>query len=591
MNLPRLRSLTGWSWLAAIFLTLLPARAQLKIDGVSFRTDGLLELRFAADAASYYRLLSGATVNSVTTPVALGLTPPLIAPPSDAPARFFIVQQISRDQGLDTDGDQIPDIYELLHPPLNGLNALDANTDPDGNGRTFLQEYLDSLNVGQAATISATFPVPGEAGVSVNRETVFHFSLPLADDTVIDNNSFFAGFGGRKFLTRVEVSSDRRKATLFYLEPIPGSTRVNVVFDATGIKDINGNEIDADGDGQPGGVRLLQFDTYSTTPVPNTDISGFVYASDPVPNGAGGLSNMPIPGVTITVDGAEQDIRAVTGADGKFTLHNCPSGRFFVHIDGRTAPLSHWPEGEYYPVVGKAWEAAGGRTDNTIPGGVVYLPLIPTQTLQAVSLTQPTEIHFAPSVLNQHPELAAVQITVPPNSLYDNDGRRGGRVGISLVSPTRLPEPLPDGLDHVLDISVQTDGPQNFDKPVPACFPNVPNAQGVILAPGEKAMMMSFNHDTGRWEPVGTMTVSSDGKLVCTDVGVGIRQPGWHGLQSPTPVPPPPPPPPPRPLRLRRLHHHRRRPRLLRHRATIPMVAAAGEIVIPRSAGAGIAAT
>ena len=26
------------------------------------------------------------------------------------------------------------------------------------------------------------------------------------------------------------------------------------------------------------------------------------------------------------------------------------------------------------------------------------------------------------------------------------------------------------------------------------------------------------------------MTVSADGKFVCTDVGVGIRQPGWHGV-------------------------------------------------------------
>lgn len=524
-----------------------PALAQLSIDQVAVRPDGLLEVRFAADGNSYYRLIGGSSVNSINSAVSLSLTPPLLSPPSDAPAQFFLVQALSRAQSLDTDGDQIPDVYELSHPPLNGLNASDASTDFDGNGRTALQEYRDSLEPARPAVISATFPVQGEAGVSVNRETVFYFSSPLAADVSITRDNFFAGFGGRKFLSRIEVSSDRRKASLFYLEPIPGSTRVNVVFDATGVKDANGNEVDADGDGAPGGMHLLQFDTFSTAAIEKTDISGAVYASKPAPDGNGGLKNLPLPGVTVTVDGAEESLRAVTDADGKFTLRNAPAGRFFVHIDGRTSPLSAWPTGAYYPVVGKAWETSGGRTDNVIPGGVVYLPLIPAETLQPVSLSQPTEIHFAPSVLAENPALADVKIVVPPNSLYDNDGKRGGRVGISMVEPTRLPEPLPDGLDHVLDISVQTDGPQNFDRPVPACFPNVPNAKGVTLEPGEQAVLMSFNHDTGRWEAVGTMTVSADGKLVCTDPGVGIRQAGWHGFQSPLPLPPPPPPPPPLP--------------------------------------------
>jgi len=90
---------------------------------------------------------------------------------------------------------------------------------------------------------------------------------------------------------------------------------------------------------------------------------------------------------------------------------------------------------------------------------------------------------------------------------------------------------------------VQSDGGQNFDRPVPACFPNVPNRDGFTLLPGALAVLMSFNHDTGKWETSGGMTVSADGKLVCTDPGVGIRQPGWHGFQGPPPIVPPPPPP------------------------------------------------
>src|SRR5262249_49344588 len=44
----------------------------------------------------------------------------------------------------------------------------------------------------------------------------------------------------------------------------------------------------------------------------------------------------------------------------------------------------------------------------------------------------------------------------------------------------------------------------------------------------------------GIWEAVGSMTVSADGKLICSDPGSGIVQPGWHGV-APPPVGPQPP--------------------------------------------------
>ncbi len=538
---PRRLSAPGCLLLLLVAFWTPPARAQFSVENVEFRSDGRLELNFPGDANSYYRLLTGEEVTSIVAPVALGLTPPLAAPASDSPVRFYRVQQVPRAMPMDSDGDQIPDVYELESEFLNGLNPLDAVADPDGNGRSALQEYLDSIDDGKLVTISSSFPIAGETGVSVNRETVVHFSSPIAPNSIITSSNFFAGFGGRKFLSRIELAADRRKATLFYQEPIPGSVRITAVFDATGIKDARGREIDADGDGQPGGLFLLQFDTYSTTPIENTAISGTVFASEPVPNGAGGFTNRPIPGVTITVDGAEETMRAVTGANGQFTLSPCPAGRFFVHIDGRTSPLSAWPNGAYYPNIGKAWTAQGGRNDNLAPGeGVIFLPLIPAETLKPVSLTQDTEIRLSPDAVAANPALAGVKILVPANSLFDNDGRRGGMVGIAMVDPERLPEPLPPGLTHLLDITVQSDGGQNFDRPVPACFPNVPNREGFPMAPGARAVLMSFNHDTGKWETVGGMTVSDDGKLVCTDPGVGIRQPGWHGMEGPPPVTPPP---------------------------------------------------
>src|SRR5207249_1727262 len=163
-------------------------------------------------------------------------------------------------------------------------------------------------------------------------------------------------------------------------------------------------------------------------------------------------------------------------------------------------------------------------------------------TLQAVSMTQDTPISFPASVVAANPALAGVTITVPANSLFSDDGTRGGKVGIAPVPPDRLPGPLPPGLEPPIVITVQTDGALNFDKPAPVCFPNLPDpVLGKPLSAGSKQALISFNHKKGIWEAVGDMTVSADGKMICTDPGVGILQPGWHGV-GPKPYVPQPNP-------------------------------------------------
>ena len=289
--------------------------------------------------------------------------------------------------------------------------------------------------------------------------------------------------------------------------------------------------IDPDGDGDPGGVATRSFQTFNSTPLPNTGVVGYVYASEPSVGGHGtNIVNHPLQGVTITVDGQEQNLRTWTDANGYFSLNPCPPGRFFVKIDGRTSFESVYPKGTYYPFVGKAWEALPGKSNNLAGGtGVIYLPLIAKGTLQPVSLTTNTTIKFAPSILATNPSLAGVSITVPANSLYANDGTRGGRVGIAPVPPDRLPAPLPPGIHPPLVITIQTDGANNFDSPVPVRFPNLPDpVTGQLLAPGAKTALWSFNHKSGRWEIQGPATISPDGAYIDSDPGYGVRQPGWH---------------------------------------------------------------
>ena len=283
----------------------------------------------------------------------------------------------------------------------------------------------------------------------------------------------------------------------------------------------------------------MDFDTLANTGIAGTAVTGRVFASELAPAIAarGQLVNRPLAGARISVDGKEQELFAVTDASGNFRLDPAPAGPFFVHIDGRTVnvPGGGYPKGRYYPSVGKEWVS---RIGEEVSIGNIFLPLIQEETLQPVSATQETTITLPTSILQQFPHLTGVQITVPANSLFRNDGTRsGGLVGIAPVAPDRLPSPLPPGLNVALVITVQTDGAENFDRPVSVCFPNLPDpVNGRLLGPGAKSALWSFNHDIGDWEVVGSMTVSADGTRVCSDPGVGIRQPGWHTSAAGGPV-------------------------------------------------------
>jgi len=397
-------------------------------------------------------------------------------------------------------------------------------------------------------TVIETSPAAGELGVAVTRETIFRFSAPLAAETLLTGQELFAEFGGRQWLARTELSSDGRTATLFFLENLPASARVRVTLDGNRLRDADGLALDADGDGQPGGMRMVEFDTSGLGGLPGTAVIGHVFASAKQADG----SNQPLVNATITVNGAEQSLRTTTDETGYFKLEPAPAGRFFVHIDGRTVLGSQWPDGAYYPFIGKAWSAVAGRTNNLAGGsGEIFLPLIQSDALQPVSATEETRITFSPSVLAANPALAGVEIMVPANALFADNGARGGKVGIAPVPPDRLPEPLPSGLSLPLVITIQTDGGSNFDVPVPVKFPNLPDpVSGVKLPPGGKTVLWSFNHDSGHWEPQGSMTITADGQFAVTDPGVGVRQPGWHSINlgsgggGPDPAPPGPPPPP-----------------------------------------------
>jgi hypothetical protein len=134
--------------------------------------------------------------------------------------------------------------------------------------------------------------------------------------------------------------------------------------------------------------------------------------------------------------------------------------------------------------------------DNPMP--IIYLPLVLEGSLLPVSTTQETVIPLPDEILNESPEMAGLEIRVPTGSLFFNNGTPGTMVGLGVVNPNRLPGELPEDLRFPVVITIQTDGATNFDLPVPACFPNLPDPiTGEPLPPGTQNFLYSFNHDKG----------------------------------------------------------------------------------------------
>ncbi len=385
-------------------------------------------------------------------------------------------------------------------------------------------------------SISSSAPMQGEGSVALGRETIFELS-DLIDETTVMSAAVYAESDGVPLPGTLRVSEDRLRITLFFDDPLPDESVVQVFVEGDLLRGANGQLVDANGDGLPGGRWALAFRTLTLETVIGTRVCGRVLASAQAEG-----QEVPLVGVTVSVDEAEAEYTAVTDEMGNYCLDPAPSERFFVHIDGTTATNSV-PKGTYYPTVGKAFEPIEGLTVHV---GESYLPLIGAGTLQAVSEAQDTVIALPAEVLADHPELVGSELVVPAGSLYFDDGLPGQEAGIAPVPSDRLPGQLPADYDFPVVLTVQTDGASNLDVPAPVCFPNLPGRRtGKVLAAGTSQGLLSFDHDAGRWRSVGSMTVTGDASLICSDVGSGIRAPGWHlpaeapvqSQPAPTPLP------------------------------------------------------
>jgi len=456
----------------------------------------------------------------------------------------------------------IDPISGVIDEPLNlskltvGAHTLTV-TAMDAAGNSTTTNVAINLAALIPLTITGLTPVSGASDVgSTFRPQVF-FSRPINPTTLNANNFYATDSTGTKLAATIVPSQDGTFAWLFFTNPMPGGETITLHVDGTTISGAaDGQALDADGNGTPGGIFTSTFSTVSLIPIPGTTITGRVV--DPGPDlkpmtfddiqaGADGVLHTPddvflhpIANAKVFIVGLESDA-VFTDAQGNFTLTNVPAGNVKVAVDGRTA--TNAPAGVFFPemvmdvtiepglpntMMGSMGTAAEQRANETREE--IYLPRLQQSILQTVSSTGNTTVIVdaiaAPNLTQE--QRAQLQLIVQPGSLIDENGNpvTNGQVGISTVPPELVRDMLPPGiLQHTFDITIQAPGVSAFNTPLQITFPNVFNA-----APGAQLSFLSFDHTTGRLVIEGTATVSTDGLSVTTDPGQGITKPGWHGL-------------------------------------------------------------
>jgi uncharacterized Zn-binding protein involved in type VI secretion len=229
-----------------------------------------------------------------------------------------------------------------------------------------------------------------------------------------------------------------------------------------------------------------------------------------------------LPNVLVRLGG--QQVR--TGADGRFVIENPPTGPHHVlELIGRdqiTLP-GRWPNISY------ELDVLPG-VDNDL-GRPLFLPKVNdgvAMPLDADNVVTQDTVFELPVKGGEPPvrlvARAGTRVTFPPD-VTDK------RLSVTRIPNDRIPMQLEDGRATNLYVSVQPSG-AIFEPALEISFPNLDGG-----APGSEVLLMSFDHDAGRYVRVGTGHVSADGRTVTSDAGSGIRVGAWHAGPPPEPQP------------------------------------------------------
>ena len=221
-------------------------------------------------------------------------------------------------------------------------------------------------------------------------------------------------------------------------------------------------------------------------------------------------TNLPVPGVTLSIEGTGLSSRA--DADGLFRIVGVPAGSRHLHVDASTVSRTGtWPNLSFLMNI------VPGR-DNSLPSPIYLLPL---DTDNAVFVS---EHQGGVLVLPEYPgyslEIEAGSVTFP-------DGSREGLISVTPVHGDKVPMVPNFGQQPRFIVSIQ---PANsvFDPPAKMTVPNLD-----AMSPGQVTELYSFDHDLESFVRIGLATVANDGLTVTSNPGVGILKAGWHATGDP----------------------------------------------------------
>jgi hypothetical protein len=237
-------------------------------------------------------------------------------------------------------------------------------------------------------------------------------------------------------------------------------------------------------------------------------------AGDPAQTAVSGVvldnSNLPVAGVTLRI--RDTTLTAVTDAEGLFQIVPAPVGTLKLIVDGSTAQRpGAWPDLEFEVTT------VPGR-NNTVRMPIYLLPLDLATGIQV------DETHGGTLTL---PQLPGFALQIQPGSVTFPGGGRSGLVSVTVVHSDKVPMVPNFGQQPRLIVTIQPAGAR-FDPPARLTLPNVEG-----LAPGQVTEFYSFDHDLGHFVSIGPGTVSDDGTVVTSNVGVGIVKAGWHCCGNP----------------------------------------------------------
>ena len=232
-------------------------------------------------------------------------------------------------------------------------------------------------------------------------------------------------------------------------------------------------------------------------------------------------ASLPVGGAPCELEVNGEAVPSVTsGADGRFVFENIPAGQGHLHVgglqatqlNGETVDAGSFPDLEVAVTV-------VANAANSLPSPVLLPMLDPTNARQYDG-TADVELTVE--------GIEGLRMIVRAGSMRFPDGSEPSptnpaTLALNQVQTDDIPMPLPNGVASPFAWTLQPSG-ATFDPPVEIVYPNMAG-----LAPGTASFFLSFNHDTGAFEVVGTGAVTDDGSEIVTDRGAGISIAGWGG--------------------------------------------------------------